>query len=84
MGKIQEGKDFWGKTVTRGMWVLFNQLKYRNFIFGKVVDIAPKSFVIKCERSWTKDSTEEVRQMFDQVILVDESQVPQKVKDLIQ
>jgi hypothetical protein len=80
---IEEAKDFFGKPVHRGSWVVFQEKDYRNFTYGKIIDIAPKTVKILNPWAACSGTLQETRQGWYQVIVVDESIVPQKNKDLI-
>jgi len=83
MGNITEGTDFFGKPVRRGDWVVFQEKNYRHFIFGKVIDITPKTFVLEGRWSYSSDYITNTRQVYSQVILVEEAVVPLKVREFI-
>lgn len=80
---ILDGKDFLGKVVKRGDWVVFEEKGYRNFTFGKVDDITDKTFSLVNLHPNINDCARNTRQLHTQVILVEEAVVPKKIKDLI-
>jgi len=68
-------KDFLGNELAAGDWVLFVELEYRSFMFGKIAKVTEKTVLIRHVYKHSKSSYKETRQFHEQVIKVPIEQV---------
>jgi hypothetical protein len=73
-------KDFIGQELKVGDWVVFPQKGYRNLLAGKVISLSPKTALIRYIDYYSK--IDNFRQLFEQLIKVEESKVPDKYKKI--
>lgn len=76
-------KDFLGNEIHVDDWVLFVQLNYRNLKIGKVDHITEQMVFIEYKKTYDKITwdSDVVRQEFRQVVALEDSKVPQYIKD---
>jgi hypothetical protein len=66
-----------------GTWVIYEEKHYRNFYIGKVKEITPKTVLVEHLYPGNTNYNTTTRQIFNQVIVIEESKVPEKYKKIL-